>query len=282
MHTSIKKRDIPDKIITYLILLVLCTLMSLPIISMVGTSLKTSADALSSLSVFPEAGRWYGGNFSAVMTKTSFGVNILNSAVVSVFSAVLCMAVSALAGYVLSRLRNVVTASFTALLLALQMLPLILVLVPTFIIYRNLGLNDTLWGLILNYTASNLAFSIWMLKGFFDAIPQELEQAAMIDGSSRFKAFLRVILPISAPGLSTVAIFTFVRCWNEYMVARVLIQSDRNKTINLGLQQFVAQYSVDWALLSAAAVIATIPTILFLIFAQKYLIQGLTAGAVKG
>ena len=282
MHTSIKKRDIADKIITYLILLVLCTLMSLPIISMVGTSLKTSADALSSLSVFPEAGHWYMGNFSAVMTKTTFGINILNSAIVSILSAVLCMAVSALAGYVLSRLKNAVTASFTALLLALQMLPLILVLVPTFIIYRNLGLNDTLWGLILNYTASNLAFSIWMLKGFFDAIPQELEQAAMIDGSSRFKAFLRVILPISAPGLSTVAIFTFVRCWNEYMVARVLIQSDQNKTINLGLQQFVAQYSVDWALLSAAAVIATIPTILFLIFAQKYLIQGLTAGAVKG
>ncbi|MDD4850620.1 MAG: carbohydrate ABC transporter permease [Gemmiger sp.] len=279
---TMKRQKLADDILTYLLLFVLCFFMSLPIISMLGTSLKTSQDALASYSLFPESGKWYFENFATVLTKTTFASNILNSAIVSVGAAVLCMVLSCLAGYTLSRYHTRITAAFTILLLALQMLPIILVLVPTFMIYRGFHLTDTLLGLVLNYTATNLAFSIWMLKGFFDTIPKELEEAAMMDGCTRFGAFLRVILPISAPGISTVAIFAFVRCWNEYMVARVLIQSDEYKTINLGLQQFVAQYSVDWALLSAAAVIATIPTIIFLVCAQKYLVQGLTAGAVKG
>jgi ABC-type glycerol-3-phosphate transport system permease component len=260
----------------------MCFLIGLPIISMIGTSLKTENTALSTTTMFPKLNEIYWGNFPAVLKTSVFPRSIINSAFVSVISSIFCVIIASLAGYAVSRFHAPVFKMFSALLLVMQMMPLILILVPTFIIYRRFGLQNTLQGLIVNYTSTNLAFSVWLLKGFFDSIPLELDEAAMIDGCGRFAAFQRVVLPIAAPGLSTVAIFTFVRAWNEYMVARTLILSDAYKTINLGLQLFVQQYDINWALLSAAAVIATVPTILFLLFAQKYLVQGLTSGAVKG
>jgi ABC-type molybdate transport system permease subunit len=177
---------------------------------------------------------------------------------------------------------TLIWAGAIILLLLLQMLPSMLVMVPIFLIYKGLNINNTLFGLIVCYATSSLAFCIWMLKGFFDSVPFEVEESAMIDGCSQFSSFVRIILPVSTPGLATVAIFSFVRAWNEYVMARILIQSDELKTINLGLQKFVQEFQVDWSLLSAGAVIATVPTILFLLFAQKYLVQGLTSGAIKG
>ena len=277
-----KKYRFIRQIITYFLVLLMCLYMCFPVITMAGTAFKTSEDARSSVSIFPSKGEWYFGNFGIVMRQYNFGLYMFNSMFVSLISALLAMAVGAFAGYALSRYNTILTKLFMVLLLLLQMLPATLVLVPMFIIYRNLHLTNTHLGLILNYTVSNLGFSIWMLKGFFDGIPKELEEAAEVDGCGRFGAFLRVILPISATGFSTVAIFTFVKCWNEYMVARILISTDTLKTINLGLQQFTAQLDADWSLLSAASAIATIPTILFLIFAQKYLVRGITSGAVKG
>lgn len=271
-----------DSVFSFIMIFLICLLISLPIISMVGTSFKTSADARSSHSIFPQRGKWYFKNFGYVLKKTNFGFTIINSAIVSIAAAFFSIILASMAGYALSRWSTKVTGAFITLLLALQMMPMILILVPTFIIYRSVNLTNTLWGLIINYTSSNLAFSIWMLKGFFDSTPKELDEAAMVDGCTRFEAFYKILMPIAAPGISTVAIFTFVRCWNEYMVAKTLIMDDRYKTINLGLQLFVAEYSIDWALMSSAAAIATIPTIVFLMFAQKYLVQGLTAGAVKG
>jgi ABC-type glycerol-3-phosphate transport system permease component len=271
-----------DSIFSYIAIFLICLLISLPIISMVGTSFKTSVDARSSYSIFPQWGRWYSQNFSYVLTKTGFGHTIINSAIVSISAAFFCIILSSMAGYALSRWNTKVTKAFITLLLALQMMPMILILVPTFIIYRSVHLTNSLLGLIINYTSSNLAFSIWMLKGFFATTPKELDEAAMVDGCTRFEAFYKILLPIASPGISTVAIFTFVRCWNEYMVAKTLIVTDKFKTINQGLQLFVAEFGIDWALMSAAATIATIPTIVFLVFAQKYLVQGMTAGAVKG
>lgn len=277
-----KNFAITRKAILLILVLSMCLYMCFPVITMFGTAFKTSDAARSTTTIFPKPGEWFFGNFGIVMSQYSFGLYMFNSLIVSFVSAIFSMIVGAFAGYALSRYSTTLTKLFLALLLVLQMLPATLVLVPTFIIYKNLHLNNTHMGLILNYTVSNLGFSIWMLKGFFDGIPKELEEAAAVDGCGRFEAFLRIILPISATGFSTVAIFTFVKCWNEYMVARILISSNSLKTINLGLQQFSAQLDTDWSLLSAASGIATIPTILFLIFAQKYLVKGITSGAVKG
>lgn len=267
---------------TYALIIGFCLLFALPILSMLGTSLKTPADALTTLSLFPAPGAIYFGNFVAVLRESGFGRNIWNSFFVAIISTLICVIAAASAGYSISRFKGPVFALFVALLLLLQMLPSMLVIVPVFLIYKSLRINNTHLGLILCYSTASLTFCIWMLKGFFDSVPFEVEESAMIDGCSQFASFARIILPVSTPGLATVAIFSFVRSWNEYMMARILIQADNLKTINLGLQKFVQEYLVDWARLSAGAVIATVPTILFLMFAQKYLVQGLTSGAVKG
>ncbi len=267
---------------SYALILLFCFLFALPVLSMLGTSLKTSSDALSTVSLFPAPGHVFLGNFAQVMRDSSFERNLWNSFVVSVASTFASVAVASLAGYAVSRFKGWAFTAFIVLLLLLQMLPSMLVMVPIFLIYKGLGINNTLFGLIVCYATSSLAFCIWMLKGFFDSVPFEVEESAMIDGCSQFSSFVRIILPISTPGLATVAIFSFVRAWNEYVMARILIQSDELKTINLGLQKFVQEFQVDWSLLSAGAVIATVPTVLFLLFAQKYLVQGLTSGAIKG
>ena len=267
---------------SYALILLFCFLFALPVLSMLGTSLKTSSDALSTVSLFPAPGRVFLGNFAQVMRDSSFERNLWNSFVVSVASTFASVAVASLAGYAVSRFKGWAFTAFIVLLLLLQMLPSMLVMVPIFLIYKGLNINNTLFGLIVCYATSSLAFCIWMLKGFFDSVPFEVEESAMIDGCSQFSSFVRIILPVSTPGLATVAIFSFVRAWNEYVMARILIQSDELKTINLGLQKFVQEFQVDWSLLSAGAVIATVPTVLFLLFAQKYLVQGLTSGAIKG
>jgi ABC-type glycerol-3-phosphate transport system permease component len=264
------------------ILILLLIINSLPIISMIGTSLKTESDSLATTSLFPKLKNIYFGSYADIWKHTDFPRNIWNSGVVSIFSSIICVVFASLGGYSLSRFKGLFFTLFITFLLLLQMLPLILILIPTFVIYRTVGLNNTLTGLIINYASTSLAFSILLLKSFFDTVPKEIEEAAMIDGCSRVQSFVKVIIPISNAGLSTVSIFVFVKSWNEYMVSKVLIQSESLKTINLGLQQFVQQFNIDWSKLSAAAMVATIPTIIFLLFAQKYLVQGMTMGAVKG
>jgi ABC-type glycerol-3-phosphate transport system permease component len=159
---------------------------------------------------------------------------------------------------------------------------MMLLLMPLYLIFRRLGLINTLGSVILSYITGNLAFSIWMLKGFFDTIPIELEQAAMVDGCTRFQAFRKVIIPLALPGVATVAIFTFINAWNEYTLASIFLRNDKILTMTVGLQRFIQQVRADWAQLMAASTVATLPTLLFLLFAQKYLIEGMTAGAVKG
>lgn len=271
-----------SKIFVYLATFAVCFVMMLPVLSMFGTSLKTKTQAMSDLGMFPKLQDIYLGNYIKVLQVDTFVKSIFNSLFVSLAAMIFCVAIAAFAGYAISRFKGKIFSGFIGLLLVLQMLPMMLTLIPMFTIYKGLGLNNTHAGLIVAYISSSLTFAIWLLKGFFDSVPLDLEESALIDGCSRFQAFVRIILPISKPGLATVAIFTFVRSWNEYMVARILIQSDELKTINLALQKFVQENLVDWSLLSTGAVIATVPTLFFLLFAQKYLVQGLMAGAVKG
>lgn len=268
--------------VKYLSIFCVCFLISLPVLSMIGTSLKTKTGALKDLGLFPSGNDIYLGNFKHVLQMDSYIIGIANSAYVSIVATIICVMIATFAAYAISRFQGKVFGCFIGLLLVLQMLPAMLTMLPMFMIYKELGLNDTHAGLILAYVSSSLTFAIWLMKGFFDSAPIELEEAGLIDGCSQFQAFLKIILPISKPGITTVAIFTFIRSWNEFMVSKILLQSDSLKTVNLTLQKFVQTDSVDWALLSAAATIATIPTLIFICFAQKYLVQGITAGAVKG
>jgi ABC-type glycerol-3-phosphate transport system permease component len=265
---------------TYIGLIVIVIIVDLPFFQMVSVSFKTRAEALGSVKFFPEHISLT--NIVTVWSRTDFPVNILNSTIVTICTTILCVMVAIIAGYALSRFRGKVFSFYQVLLLMLQLFPSILLLIPLFVIFTGLRLTDTLASLILAYTTMNLSFSIWMVKGFMDSIPFDLEEAAMIDGCTQFGAFLRIIVPISMPGISTVGIFTFINSWGEYTLASILLRSDGNFTLTLGLQKFVQQFTADWPSLMTASTIATLPTILFLVFAQKYLIRGMSAGAVKG
>ena len=150
------------------------------------------------------------------------------------------------------------------------------------LIFKTLGLVDNQLSVIICYISINLPFATWMLKGFFDDISIDIEEAAFIDGLGPAQSFLKIVLPLSLPGIATVAIFTFNNCWNEYMLASVFLRSNELQTMTIGLQMFQVQNNADWSTMMAASTIALIPSLIFLLFMQKYMVQGLTAGAVKG
>jgi len=149
-------------------------------------------------------------------------------------------------------------------------------------IYHNAVIFVGTHWVILVYTVLNLAFATWMFEGFFDAIPRELEEAAFVDGCSRFRTLTRIVLPLSGPGTAAVTIFTFLLCYNEFLIASIFLRDPNTMTIPVGIQMFMQQYSTDWGSLMAAASLASIPTIIFFLFVQKYMVQGVVAGAVKG
>lgn len=270
-------------IVIYVIFAILLFLLLLPLISMFGTAIKTHDAALMTTSLFPE--KWADlslENFGYVMIKMKFGKNLLNSAIVSIVVTLACIFCAAPAGYAISRFKGPYFKFYSVLLLLLQMFPIMLMLMPQYLIFTKLHITNSLLSIIISYTTGNLAFSIWLLKGFYDSIPMELEQAAMVDGCTKFRAFLTVVFPLTLPGIATVSVFTMLNAWNEYTVASVFLKKDAIMTMTLGLQKFVQQNGADWPSLMAAACIATVPAIVFVIFSQKYLIEGMTAGAVKG
>ena len=270
------------KLFAYLALFIIIFVVDLPLISMVGTAFKNQDAVLSTTSLFPQLGDWALQNFIDVFQKTSFGMNIVNSAIVSILATVFCVIIAAMAGYGLSRFRGKFFTGYSVLLLLMQMFPLMLLLIPMFMLYSSYGMVNNLSSLVIYYTASNLAFNIMMIRSFFDSLPRELEEAAKVDGCSGFVAFLRIIFPISLPGLITVSILTFLNSWNEYTFASLLLRKPDIQTLTVGLTKFVQQTDTNWGYLMAASTIAVLPALLFLAFAQKYLVQGLTAGAVKG
>lgn len=268
---------------THLTLIILVLFINLPILSMVGTAFKSLAEALSTTSLLPAPGHWSFENFDTVLRFSEFPKNLLNTLIVSGSVTIVCITIGSMAGYAISRFHKVrFFRLFATTLLLLQIFPGVLLLLPLFIIFSKLGLTNNLIGLVICYTTMNLAFSIWMMYSFFDTIPVELEEAGLVDGCTQFQTFYRLVLPVSLPGVATIGIFAFINSWNEYTMASILIKKPEFRTMTLGLQQFVQQFSSDWARLMAASTVAIIPTIIGLLFAQKYLEKGMTAGAVKG
>lgn len=221
-------------------------------------------------------------NYARVLGASDFPRYFLNSVLVSVTTAVLVTLVAAAAGYALSRFRFRGKAALVFLLLLTQTFPLVMVIPPIYRLMGQLGLTDNLLGLIVIYTAFNTAFATFLMQSFFDGIPPDLEEAAMIDGCSRLGAVRRVILPLTLPGLGATLGFVFTAAWSELLFALMLINSEGQKTFAVGLLTFIGKFAVDWGQMMAASVLALIPALLFFGFLQRYLVAGLTAGAVKG
>src|SRR3954471_18970623 len=205
-----------------------------------------------------------------------------NSVIVSGSTAFIVTILASLAGYALSRFQFRGKYWIVVLMLLTQMFPLVMLVAPIFKMLSPLGLTNSLTGLIVVYSAFNVPFSTFLMQSFFDGIPKDLEEAAMIDGATRFTAFRQIILPLTLPGIAATLGFVFTAAWSELLFALMLINGNDAATFPVGLLTFVSKFSVDFGQMMAAGVLALIPACLFFLFIQRYLVQGLTAGAVKG
>jgi ABC-type glycerol-3-phosphate transport system permease component len=221
-------------------------------------------------------------NYGRLFREYDFARFFLNSTIVSTVTAVVSTSVSAFAGYSLARFYFPGKGLISFFILMTQMIPAIATIIPLFLWFQSLHLLDTYWALIVAYNAFAIPFCTWLLRGFFVEIPVELEEAAMIDGVSEIGAFFRVVLPLSLPGLVATLIFSFILSWQEFLFAVTFISSSELRTLTVGIAAMHGKDIVDWGLLNAGVVITTIPLALLFAFVQRYLVKGLTAGAVKG
>jgi len=226
-------------------------------------------------------------NYVDMWKNVNFGLYLRNSLIICGFTMFFAMIFSTLTAYALSRFRFPGSDLFSNAILATQMIPAIMYLIPLYIMFVKftvltaIPVKGTFWGIILIYSAFFTPFSIWILRGFFAAIPKELEEAALIDGCSRFKVFWYIALPLAIPGIIATGIYTFLAAWDELMFAWVLTNAD-TMTIPVGIRLFVGNYQNRFDLMMAAATVATIPVVVIFFMLQKYIVKGLTAGAVKG
>ncbi|NRA20450.1 MAG: carbohydrate ABC transporter permease [Oceanospirillaceae bacterium] len=221
-------------------------------------------------------------NFELVFTQSEFPTFFMNSAIVSSATALLTTLIAAAAGYAFCRFKFRGKLIITGLLLVTQMFPLVMVLAPIYKIMAPLGLTNSLLGLVIIYTAFNVPFAVFLMQSFFDGIPRDLEESAMVEGCSRFQALYKVIIPLTLPGMAATLGFVFTAAWSEMLFALMLISDSSVSTFPVGLLNFVSKFAVQWGQMMAAGVLALIPACIFFVFIQRYLVQGLTAGAVKG
>lgn len=221
-------------------------------------------------------------HFSQVWTNTDFPRYFWNSAQVALGAAALATVAGALAGYALSRWEFRGKAAVSFVLLLTQMFAVMLMIVPLNRMLSGAGLNDSLAGLAVVYAALNVPFATFLMQSFVDAIPKDLEEAAMVDGCTRIQAMFKVVFPLTLPGLAATAGFAFTAAWSELFLAMVLINREVDKTIPPALLSFITKFSVDWGQMAAASVLLLIPVCAFFAFVQRYLVAGLTSGAVKG
>jgi multiple sugar transport system permease protein len=254
-----------------------------PVYWMLTISIKNEVDQ------FAMPPRWFAfsptlDHYRDAFFARSFGQYLITSATVATLSTACAVVIGTLAAYGLSRfrLRAGLERKLSMWVLSTRMFPPIVSAVPLFLMMRDLRLLNTLTSLVIVYTAFNLPFVVWMMRGFFQELPREMEEAAMIDGDSRLGALVRVILPLVTPGLAATAVFCLIMSWNEFLLALVLTQTDQAMTLPVGIAGRVTQYEIKWGVMSAAGVVAMLPILIFAMAVQRYLVRGLSLGAVKG
>jgi arabinogalactan oligomer / maltooligosaccharide transport system permease protein len=251
-----------------------------PAIRIISVSLRPTNGLLSrSLDIIPAGASLE--NYLSLFRDEPFLLWLWNSLAVTISVAVFGVAVAATSAYAFSRWRFPGRRPMLIFLLMTQMIPAGMLVIPIFVIVAQLGLRDQVVGLMLAYIVTAVPFSVWILKGYYDTIPPDLEEAAMVDGCNRLEAFFRMILPLSTPALSIVFLFNFLGSWSEFIVANQILQSESAYTWPLGLNSFIGSFNTDWGKYAAAAALVTIPVVLLFISQARYLISGLTLGSVK-
>ena len=265
----------------YAAALALLVLGAFPFAWMLSTALKPSAEIFATPpTLVPHHATL--DNFARLFRDTSFPTYFKNSVTVSLTTVVLTLVVSALGAYGLTRFAFRGRDTVAGLILLTYMFAPIMIIIPFYLIVKYLGIVNTQLALVLSYTTFCLPFCLWLLRSFFQAIPLELEEAALVDGASRARAVWWVVLPLALPGIIATGIFTFILAWNDFLFALVLITSDELKTLPIGVNDLFNATIVDWGMIMAAGVMITVPTIAFFVAVQRYLIQGWGAGGVKG
>jgi len=275
------KRSALDRLLLYGTVALTCAFLVFPIYWLFITAVSP-IDTLRSFppKLWPDAPQWQ--IFSDVVRERPIGLWLANSTLAALGSVTISMAVSILAGYSLSRFSVRGGHSLGLFILTAKMLPATLLVIPLFSIFRMLDLIGSLWSIVLAHATLIVPFSTWMLKGYFDTIPRELEQAAMVDGCSPMGAMVRVVLPVALPGLAATALYGFVLSWSDYAYARTfLTNAQTNWTANLGITTMKGEYVTDWNEISAAAILIAVPILVIYLFLERYLVGGLTAGAEK-
>ncbi len=261
------------------LIVLLCLAWLSPFYLLIVNTFKTMSQITANPLSLPKAVRW--DAYARAWDQAHLGDYYKNSIVISAVSVVLSVSFSSLAAYAFSRLRFVGKQALFFFLLAGVMLPLQIVLIPLYRLLNRLDLLSTYQGMIALYVAFTIPFGVFILTGFYKSIPVEIEEAALIDGCSRFQSYWRIVLPLAAPGLVTMIILEFIWFWNEYLVALTMIQKEAMRTVMLGVMVMANTFQLDFSLLTAGIIIAVVPPILVYLFFQKYLIRGLTAGALK-
>jgi multiple sugar transport system permease protein len=223
-----------------------------------------------------------GENYEQLLNKTDFVKWYGNSATVAIASTLVATAVGTIGAYALARLKFLGRGFMASATLITYLVPPSILFIPLYAQMRNLGLANSLAGLIAAYPSFTVPFVTWLLMGYFESIPEELEEAAMIDGATRFGAFYRIVLPLSAPGVLAAGLYAFTQAWNEFLYALVFITDGKLRTLPVGLASFITGDVYGWGYLMAGAVLTTLPVIAAYIYLQKYMVEGLTAGSVKG
>lgn len=220
-------------------------------------------------------------NYVGLFARSDFGVFLANSALIATSAGAAATLIALLSAYVLARFEFRSKGAVMIAFLLTQMIPAFIALGPLYSMMSDLGLVDDRFGLMLVYVAISIPFSTVMLRGFFENVPDALEEAAMIDGCSRLGALFRVLVPVMTPGIIAAFIFNFVNSWNELFLSVVLIHAEENRTVPAALNGFISTFNIDWGSMSAAAVLTILPTMVLFAIASKWIVQGLTAGAVK-
>lgn len=270
-----------QKVIGYVVLILFLLIILAPFYWMFITSFKQPTSiAAYPPSLFPH--HWTFANYTQSFERFGFGVYLKNSVIVAITSTFLVLVFSSLAGFTLSQLPVRGKVPIMVGLLVISMFPPIAIISPLYTFMRDLNWLNTYQALIIPYTAFNLPFSIWILRNYFLQVPKALMEAAKVDGAAPLTSFWRIYLPLTTPGLFTAAVFTFVATWTEFFMALVFNSSNTMRTIPVGIALFSGEYTVPYGNIFAASVVSVVPIILLVIIFRKWIVSGLTAGAVKG
>lgn len=279
-HTTLGHKVL--RVLLYVSVILLCVIILYPYFVMVCSSLKTRAEIFAGVSatILPQHAVWT--NFIDIWTRAPMFRYLLNSLIVGLGSTLIALTCGIPAAYALARMDFKGRTAFLGFVIVSQMFAPVVLLIGIYKVMMMLSMTNKVIGLVFINAAFNQAFTIWLLRGTFQSISPEMEQAATIDGCSRVQAMLRVLLPVAAPGIVTTLIFIFINAWNEYTVALTLISTDTNKPLTVGINIFNGYNMIDWQYLFAASLIAIIPVVILFMCIEKNLTSGLTAGGVKG